>query len=169
MATWTTFADEAPDMAALAERRFTATGLALIATLRADGSPRISPLEPMVEAEKLVLHDGCMVLGMMPGSTKARDLQRDPRMSLHAATVDKMLSEPDVKLWGRGVELTDDAGLRDLAELHERVTGYKLEPGGFHIFLPDIEGVAVARIGDKAFYVDSWKPGEPVRSRKVDG
>jgi hypothetical protein len=170
MATWTTFATEAPEMAALAERRFTATGLALLATLRADGFPRISPLEPMVAGDELVLRDGYMVLGMMPLSTKALDLRRDPRMALHAATVDKMVSEGDAKLWGNGVEVTDDGALGELADLHERLTGYHLEPGDFHMFQADLLGVSTVRIEGGAMFVDTWTPGtEPRTVKKHDG
>lgn len=169
MATWTSFVTEAPDMAALAERRFTASGLALLGTLRADGFPRISPLEPMVDGDLLVLHDGYMVLGMMPGSAKALDLRRDPRMALHTATADKKLTEGDAKLWGHGIEVTDETVLQALADRHEALTGYKLEPGTFHMFLPDVLGVSTVRLADDALWVDTWKPGAPPRTVKVDG
>lgn len=169
MATWTTFAAEAPDIAALAERRFTATGLAMIGTLRADGFPRISPLEPMVDGDKLLLHEGYMVLGMMPNSTKALDLRRDPRMALHTATVDKELNEGDAKLWAHAVEVTDEGELQALADRHEALTGHKLEPGTFHMFLPDLLGVSTVRLADNALWVDTWKPGAPPRTVKVDG
>ena len=50
MATWTSFADEAPEIAALAEPRIAATGLLMLGTLRRDGFPRISPVEPTLMA-----------------------------------------------------------------------------------------------------------------------
>ena len=43
MATWQGFCDEAPELAQRADERFEATGLVLVATLRRDGWPRISP------------------------------------------------------------------------------------------------------------------------------
>jgi hypothetical protein len=52
-----------------------------IATLRADGSPRISGIEAAFE-------DGELVFGSMPNARKGADLRRDPRFALHSATVD---------------------------------------------------------------------------------
>ena len=75
-----TFAEmeqEAPELAGRARERFGATGLCLVATLRSDGWPRISPVEPLIL-------DGRLYLGMMPGSTKSRDLSRDPRCLVHS-------------------------------------------------------------------------------------
>ena len=100
MATWTEFATEAPEIADLAEKRLAATGLMMLATIRADGFPRISPMEPVLADDRLALHDGRLWLGMMVDSTKSRDLVRDGRFSLHTATADKTVSHGDVKLWG---------------------------------------------------------------------
>lgn len=55
-----------------------ATGVALLGTLRLDGSPRISPIEPY-------LADGQLLIGAMAWSQKAADLRRDPRHVLHSA------------------------------------------------------------------------------------
>jgi hypothetical protein len=52
-----------------------------LATLRADGSPRISGIEAAFE-------DGELVFGSMPNARKGADLVRDPRFALHSATVD---------------------------------------------------------------------------------
>ena len=52
-----------------------------MATLRADGSPRISGIE-------LVFQDGQLLFGSMPESRKGADLARDPRLAVHSATVD---------------------------------------------------------------------------------
>ena len=52
-----------------------------IATVRADGSPRISGIETVFE-------DGDLVFGSMPNARKGADLRRDPRFALHSATVD---------------------------------------------------------------------------------
>ena len=93
MATWTEFAAEAPEIAELGEKRLAATGLMMLATLRKDGFPRISPAEPVLAKDRLVLHDERLWLGMMPDSTKSNDLKRDRRFALHTATADKMVSE----------------------------------------------------------------------------
>jgi hypothetical protein len=61
--------------------RFDAHRHKTIATLRADGSPRISGIEAAFE-------DGELVFGSMPNARKGADLLRDPRFALHSATVD---------------------------------------------------------------------------------
>jgi len=162
MATWNDFAAEAPELSTLAERRLTATGLVLLATLRADGYPRISPVEPLVDGDRLVLFEGHMPLGMMLGSTKARDLRRDPRCALHSATADKEVSEGDVKFWARAVELTDEADLERLANTQQTLTGWRPDPGTFHMFLPVLAGASSVRVVGDAMLVDTWKPGEGV-------
>jgi len=52
-----------------------------IATLRADGSPRISGIEAAFK-------NGELTFGSMPNARKGADLRRDPRFALHSATVD---------------------------------------------------------------------------------
>ena len=52
-----------------------------IATLRAEGSPRISGIESQFE-------NGELIFGSMPKARKGADLRRDPRFALHSATVD---------------------------------------------------------------------------------
>lgn len=64
-------------------RTFAVRKHATLATLRRDGSPRISGTEVVFDDEA-----GEIYLGMMPGSVKALDLRRDPRLALHSPTVD---------------------------------------------------------------------------------
>jgi len=65
--TWDEFKRSAPEMAGLGEERFERTGLVLVGTIRKDGWPRISPVEPLIV-------DGDLSLGMMWQSKKAKDL-----------------------------------------------------------------------------------------------
>jgi hypothetical protein len=160
MATWIEFANEAPDVAALAERRLTATGLLLLATLRGDGFPRISPVEPAVDGDRLVLHDGYLHMGMMGGSTKALDLRRDPRCALHTATADKQVSDGDAKFWARGVEVTSDDDLERIAEGWKERTGWRPAPGTFHVFLADLLGASSVQVRGDVMFVETWKPGQ---------
>ena len=72
-----------------------------IATLRADGSPRISGIEAAFE-------DGELTFGSMPRSRKGADLRRDPRFALHSATVDPVEGSEaqwpgEAKISGRAV------------------------------------------------------------------
>src|SRR4051794_36207099 len=86
MPTWTEVTSAAPELAAVVQGRFDAHGLALLATVRRDGAPRISGIEPLFALDEVWL-------GMMDHSRKAQDLLRDPRLALHSATVDKQVTE----------------------------------------------------------------------------
>ncbi len=112
MSRWEHIAIAAPEFAEAVRQRFDKYRHKIVATLRRDGSPRISG----VEAE---FSDGEIWLGMMPGSLKALDLRRDPRLALHSGTEDP--PEPpapgtviDAKLAGRAIEVAspgaDDEG-----------------------------------------------------------
>jgi len=70
-----------PDLAQRVQGLFDAHRHKTIATLRADGSPRISGIEA-------VFKDGELTFGSMPHARKGADLRRDPRFALHSATVD---------------------------------------------------------------------------------
>jgi Pyridoxamine 5'-phosphate oxidase len=81
MTAWHDFEQAAPDFAQRVRAMFDAHRHKTIATLRADGSPRISGIETVFE-------DGELVFGSMPNARKGADLRRDPRFALHSATVD---------------------------------------------------------------------------------
>jgi pyridoxamine 5'-phosphate oxidase-like protein len=98
---WRDFEVAAPDLAQLGRERFARTGVALVGTLRKDGSPRISPVEPY-----LVL--GHLLLGMMSRSGKTRDLLLDSRCSVHSSVSDVNGSEGEFQLHGRAILVEDD-------------------------------------------------------------
>jgi hypothetical protein len=162
MATWTEFSAEAPEIADLAERRLGATGLMMLATLRRDGFPRISPVEPVLAGDRLVLHDGRLWMGMMPGSTKSRDLRRDGRFGLHTATADKNVSEGDVKLWGVATAVTDHDTLARFSDDIYASVGYRFEVGQFDAFDTDLLGASSVAVRDDALFVTTWRPGQGV-------
>src|SRR4029453_12710299 len=102
MASWKEIEAAAPELAGRARASFDAHKHKVLATLRRDGSPRISGIEASFA-------DGQLWLGMRPGSRKALDLRRDPRLALHSASVDPP-EDPsgwagDAKLSGRAVEV----------------------------------------------------------------
>jgi|SRR5690554_2265400 hypothetical protein len=163
MATWTEFADEAPELAELAERRLVATKLMMLATLRRDGFPRISPMEPVVVDGRLSLHHGRLWLAMMPGSTKSRDLQRDGRFALHTATVDTQVTEGDVKMWGTATPLSDPATLARFSDDIFESTGYRFEVGQFDAFDVDLLGASSVQVRGETMVVRTWRPGAGVR------
>jgi hypothetical protein len=81
MTAWRDVEQAEPKFAQRVQALFDAHRHKTLATLRADGSPRISGIETAFE-------DGELVLGSMPNARKGADLRRDPRFALHSATVD---------------------------------------------------------------------------------
>jgi hypothetical protein len=81
MTVWQDVERAAPEFAQRVQALFDAHRHKTIATLRADGSPRISGIETVFEG-------GELVFGSMPNARKGADLHRDPRFALHSATVD---------------------------------------------------------------------------------
>ena len=100
--TWQEFAQQDPELAALGQERLDRNGLVMVATLRKNGWPRISPVEPL-------FHNGQLYLGMMWRSRKALDLLRDPRCSIHNAVSDRMASEGEFKVYSRALDIKSAA------------------------------------------------------------
>ena len=106
---WDEFAAAAPELARLGEERLRSRELCLVGTLRRNGWPRISPVEPeFVEGE--------LMLGMMWRSPKALDLLRDPRVYVHLPVTAKS-GDPEVKLAGRAEVVADAALAQTLSDL----------------------------------------------------
>lgn len=158
MTTWTEFSEVAPRISAVFSRRHAATGnLCLLATLRADGSPRISPIEPRVFEDRLWL------IGM-PGTTKFRDLARDPRFCLHTATVDTEVTEGDAKLWGVVEDVPDKVLHQRFATALFEETGFDLRGQEFdHFYAAELTSASAVEVGDGHMDVTIWKPGEAER------
>ena len=76
---WKAIEQAEPEFAGRVQRLFEAGRHKTIATLRADGSPRISGIECEFE-------DGDLRFGSMPGARKGADLERDARFALHGPT-----------------------------------------------------------------------------------
>jgi hypothetical protein len=100
---WRDLEAGAPELAREGWARFERTRVALLGTLREDGSPRISPVEPF-------LLQGELVVGVMP-SPKLDDLRRDARCVLHSSVSDIDGSEGEFKVHGRAVSTDDPAVL----------------------------------------------------------
>lgn len=158
MVTWSELSEGAPHIAGIFRRRHQATGnLCFLATLRADGFPRISPMEPRIFEEHLVL------VGM-PGTSKFRDLARDPRFSLHTATVDPHVPDGDAKVWGHARHLDDTDFHARWAEALFAESGFDLRGQRFDPFyVADIHGASSLEIADNKLHIRIWKPGEAER------
>jgi Pyridoxamine 5'-phosphate oxidase len=139
---WSEFEAEAPELAARVRELLDAHGHKTIATIRRDGSPRISGTETEFS-------DGELWIGSMLDALKARDLQRDPRFALHSASED-----PDV--W------TGDAKLAGVAE------DVSAPDATSHRFRLDLREVSTVGLDEarKFLVIEVWKPGQGVRTMK---
>lgn len=159
VASWQEFQDAAPELAESVRAAFAVDAHAVLATLRRDGSPRLSGIEPKI-------FGGQLWLGMMPNSVKVADLLRDDRFALHNASREADMTKPDAagdaRLAGRAVPVTDPA---------ER-TGYRAalkaekdwDPGeDFDLFRADLTEAVTIAVADDELVVTSWRPGRGVR------
>lgn len=155
MTTWDEFAVGAPEVSGVFRRRHRATGrLCLLGTVRRDGFPRISPIEPAI-------FEGELVIVGMPGTRKFRDLVREPRFCLHTATIDTNALEGDAKIFGKALE-TQDSGLRERYARHLLVeTGMEVSAETFdHFFVADITSASSVAVVGETVRITVWKPGE---------
>ena len=130
MVAWHEIEADAPEFAARVRALFQARKHKTMATLRADGSPRISGIETQIEKQ--------VTFGSMAGSRKLADLQRDPRLALHSPSVDPPEDDPgawvgEAKISGRAVPTAN----------------------GFSV---DISEVALTYL-DHGLVIESWHPG----------
>ena len=163
MASWGEIESAAPELAARARAAFDAHKHKVLATLRRDGSPRISGIEASFT-------DGELWLGMMPSSRKALDLRRDPRLALHSATVDPS-DDPtawpgDAKLTGRAVEVDDPAMLERLGAGDQAGRAGR----GAHLFRVEVVELVHTRVGDPADHlvIEVWQEGRGLRRMRPD-
>ena len=147
MASWAQFASAEPALASRVKERFAIRKHKTLATLRKDGSPRISGIE-------VEFVNGELVLGMMPDSLKLRDLERDPRVAIHSPTDDPPPGNPQG--WPGEAKLA----------------GYALEVdfpdspvAGGRRFRIDITEAVLTHLNDAGdqLVVESWRPGNGVR------
>jgi hypothetical protein len=119
---WAAFAVAAPVLAAFGHARLERR-VAYLATVRADGAPRVHPVSPFIA-------DGGLWLYMEPGSPKAADLRRDARYALHCGVEDDTGDDGEFYVTGRASEVTD-AVRRRAAFAVARAAGYR--PADRHV------------------------------------
>ena len=146
MTAWQDVEQAEPEFAKRVRALFDAHRHKTIATLRADGSPRISGIEAAFE-------EGELLFSSMPNARKSADLLRDPRFALHSATVDPVEGAEaqwpgEAKISGRALP----AG--PVAE----------GPEGDR-FRADIVEVVLTRLNEKAtlLIVEWWTPAHGLR------
>lgn len=151
MPTWTEFETAAPQLAARVREYMDAHVHKTLATVRRDGSPRISGTETM-------LIDGDLWIGSMWRALKALDLQRDPRFALHSGSDDPPAWLGDAKLAGVVAEITDP-------ERMEAIVQGKAPPGPMHLFRLDLVEVSTVERNEAGdgIVVEVWTPESGVR------
>lgn len=146
MADWRTISEAEPEFADRVRALFDAGRHKTIATVRADGSPRISGIE-------CEFADGQLRFGSMAGARKGADLRRDPRFALHGPTFHP---EP-----GREAEWPGEAKVAGRALPAGPITGDDAneDPEG-ELFAADITEVVITRLDADAtkLVVESWTP-----------
>jgi Pyridoxamine 5'-phosphate oxidase len=157
---WKEFESAAPAMAKIGRKRL--GRLALVGTVRRDGTPRISPVEPFIA-------DGQLLLGMMRGSRKALDLLRDPRCVVQNAVSDPEGSQGEFKLRGRAA-LTREDGTRQ-AYLKAYARKWKRpppEPFPSHLFVVDVSEAALIdwMTEEGVMVLKTWTPEAGVSEKR---
>jgi hypothetical protein len=151
---WDEFAALQPRLADLGLSRLAEPGVVLTGTIRRDGTPRLSPVEPLFWE-----HD--LWLSMMWGSRKAQDLDRDPRILVHSVVTSREGAAGEYKIRGRAVPETDPGAHAAYADIVRSRLGWEPQPGRFHLFWIDVEDVTFIRYdpetGDQ--YVARWPAG----------
>lgn len=140
MASWAEFESAEPGFARRVRRLLTARKHLTMATLRLDGSPRISGTE-------IQISDGQLQIGSMLGAVKAKDLMRDPRVAIHGPPNDPRKNgswRGEAKIAGRAVGMPSD--------------------GGSHAFRIDIDEVVITSLGGKGLLIESWSPRRGYRA-----
>ena len=100
MGTWGEFETAEPELARFGMGRFRDTGVAYLATVRGDGSPRVHPVTPFIGAARLFVFTG-------PTSPKGLDLRRDGRYALHSLVTDENGTGGEFTVRGRAKFLED--------------------------------------------------------------
>lgn len=159
MASFAQVESEEPEFAAQVRAAFDKHGHKVLATLRADGSPRVSGIEAR-------LSDGELWLAGMPRSVKFVDLRRDPRMALHSGSDEPEAFTADAKVSGRAVEVTDPGELAAYAGREE--VPEELQP--FELFRIELDQVVLTALSDAkdGLVISAWRPGKGLtRTRRT--
>ena len=146
MAAWQDVEQAEPEFAARVQRLFDAGRHKTIATVRADGSPRISGIE-------CEFTDGALRFGSMPGARKGADLRRDPRFALHGPVFHPVE--------GKEAEWPGEAKIAGRVAL----AGPVGNGADGDLFLADISEVVITRLNTEAtmLVVESWTPQRGLR------
>ena len=151
---WSDIGQSQPRLARLAQERLIDPGVVLVVTMRRDGTPRLSPVEPYAL-------EGELWLSMMWHSTKALDLLRDSRILVHSVITNRDGVEGEFKLRGTARPENDSSVQRRYADAVAATLGWDPQPGRFHLFAVDIGQVTFITYdpgGSGDQHVAMWPP-----------
>ena len=149
---WVDFEVDAGRLGELSRDRLIGPGVVLVVTMRRDGTPRLSPVEPLIV-------DGDLWLSMLWGSRKAADLIRNDQVLVHSIVTSREGAHGEVKLRGRALAVDDAEQRRRYCEAVS-VLGWQPEEPYFHLFRVDVDDVTFIRYGDSGDqYVARWPEG----------
>jgi hypothetical protein len=151
---WSELQERQPRLAEAGRQRLLDPGVVLVVTIRRDGTPRLSPVEPLVL-------DGDLWLSMMPTSAKVRDLDRDPRVLVHNVIANSDDDAGEYKIRGTTRAEPDPDVQRRYAAAVSEALGWHPVPGSFRLFAVQISDITVIRYdeptGDQT--VTRWPTG----------
>ena len=163
---WAEMEAEVPEFAARLKAVLDRHKHKTMATLRRDGSPRISGTE-------LQFAGGDLYTGSMPDSLKGRDLRRDPRVAIHSASEDADETDPeswtgDAKLAGTAQLVTDPAEIAAFWAAFATEHDAAQQPAGADssdLFRLDLTEAVLVSIELPHMVIESWHPGRGHRRR----
>ena len=153
---WSDFAAACGELAERMQLRFESHLHAVMATIRADGSPRMSGMEAPIR-------DGHLWLGMDRTSMKAADLRRDPRFGLHSAPESGELRAGDARIEGAAVP-ADDAQLATFMRGHHHEID---DATPMALFTARIARAVLVRVDGQQLVVESWSPAAGLSERRI--
>jgi hypothetical protein len=151
---WHEFEQQARRLAKLGRGLLGDPGVVLVITIRTDGSPRLSPVEPL-------FWNGDLWLSMGWGTRKAADLHRDARVLVHSIVTSRDGTGGEYKLRGSAIAEPDSHVHEQYAAEVVARLGWEPEPGRFHLFRVDVADVTYIRWDDATNdqYVTRWPEG----------
>jgi hypothetical protein len=135
---WDEYEHEQAALAELGRRLFASAGVVLVVTIRYDGTPRLSPVEPLFWRGELWLSMGW-------GTRKVQDLERDSRVLVHNVVTNREGTGGEYKLRGYALAEHDPDVNENYAREVSRTLGWNPVPGRFHLFRVDVEEVTYIR------------------------
>jgi hypothetical protein len=146
MASWAEFEAAAPEFASRVRELMVTRKHLTMATVRRDGSPRISGTE-------IEFSGGRLQIGSMAGAVKALDLRRDPRVAIHGPTVDPPAGGP--------------AGWKGEAKIAGAATEVE-SASGAHRFVIDVQEAVITHLNEAGtrLVVESWNAARGYRTQE---